>query len=187
MSSRGLLTILSTNTCLWRFPLRIIGNNGGCVLTEAASRKHLKLEARGPAAYLRCSWERRCEGWGAEAGSEWSFAAVKPGAWPRLVGSRRRRACGWLSREQRSWRSPELCGRVWWKIKIKIDDPGAGRLTGVYENPNMGLVVWTEMLSLWCNGKWCHRMLLNRQLDGGKAAVFMSKGWLPRLWTTCAN
>ncbi len=56
MSLRGLLTILSTNTCLWRFPLRIIGNNGGCVLTEAASRKHLKLEARGPAAYLRCSW-----------------------------------------------------------------------------------------------------------------------------------
>ncbi len=34
------------------------------------------------------------------------------------------------------------------KIKIKIDDPGAGRLTGGYENPNMGLVVWTEMLSL---------------------------------------
>ncbi len=30
----------------------------------------------------------------------------------------------------------------------KIDDPGAGRLTGGYENPNMGLVVWTEMLSL---------------------------------------
>ncbi len=34
------------------------------------------------------------------------------------------------------------------KNKIKIDDPGAGRLTGGYENPNMGLVVWTEMLSL---------------------------------------
>ncbi len=32
--------------------------------------------------------------------------------------------------------------------KIKIDDPGAGRLTGRNENPNMGLVVWTEMLSL---------------------------------------
>ncbi len=34
------------------------------------------------------------------------------------------------------------------KNKIKIDDPGAGRLTGRNENPNMGLVVWTEMLSL---------------------------------------
>ncbi len=52
------------------------------MLTEAASRK---LEARGPAAYLRCSWESRGEGWGAEAGSEWCFAAVKTGAWPRLM------------------------------------------------------------------------------------------------------
>ncbi len=51
-----------------------------------------ELGARGPAVYLRCSWESRGECWGAEAGSEWSFAAVKPGAWPRLVGSRRRRA-----------------------------------------------------------------------------------------------
>ncbi len=34
------------------------------------------------------------------------------------------------------------------KIKIKIDDPGASRLTGGYENPIMDLVVWTEMLSL---------------------------------------
>ncbi len=53
--------------------------------------------------------------------------------------------------------------------------------------PSMGLVVWTEMLGLWCNGKWCHRMLLNRQLDGGKTAVFMSEGWLLRLCTTWAN
>ncbi len=30
-------------------------------------------------------------------------------------------------------------------------------------------------------------MLLNRQLNGGKTAVFMSKGWLPRLCTTCVN
>ncbi len=34
------------------------------------------------------------------------------------------------------------------KNKIKVDDHGAGRLTGGYENPNMGLVVWMEMLSL---------------------------------------
>ncbi len=52
----------------------IIGNIGGCI-----------LEARGSAAYLRCSWESRGEGWGTEAGSEWDFAAVKTGAWPRLV------------------------------------------------------------------------------------------------------
>ncbi len=64
------------------------------------------------------------------------------------------------------------------KNKIKINDSGAGRLTGGYEEkiPSIGLVVWTEMLSLRWNGKWCHRMLLNRRLDGGKSAVFMSKG-----------
>ncbi len=30
-------------------------------------------------------------------------------------------------------------------------------------------------------------MLLNRRLDGGMSAVFMSKGGLPRLRTTCVN
>ncbi len=113
------------------------------------------------------------ETWGV-AQARWK-PAEESARWKPAVASsgRRRRACGWLSREQRSWRSPELGGRVWWKITI--DDPGAGRLTGGYENPNVGLVVWTEMLSLWCNGKWCHRMLLNRRLDWGKTAVFMSK------------
>ncbi len=47
------------------------------------------------------------ENWGM-AQARWRSAAATSG--------RRRRACGWLSREQRSWRSLELGGRVWWKI-----------------------------------------------------------------------
>ncbi len=128
------------------------------------------------------------------SGKRVKLAAVKTGAWPRLVeglllSGRRRRACGWLSREQRSWQSPELGDRVWWKINKNKNRRSWGRQIDrrLRKKTIMGLLVWTEMLRLWCNGKWCHRMLLNRQLDGGKTAVFMSKGWLPRLCTTCAN
>ncbi len=68
---------------------------------------------------------------------------MKPGAWPRLVEGLLLRPPAeesvWLclSREQRSCLVKN-------RIK-KIDDPGAGRLK---KKTNMGLVVWTEMLSL---------------------------------------
>ncbi len=80
---------------------------------------------------------------------------MKPGAWPRLVeglllrppaggGERVAGRAGSSGRDE-ARSSASVSGE---KIKIKIDDPGAGRLPGGLRKPHHGSRCWTEMLSL---------------------------------------
>ncbi len=109
---------------------------------------------------------------------------VKTRGWPRLVEGLLLRLPAeesvWLVEQRAAVMTKSGARRLCLvknKIKIIINDPGTRRIDRrLRKIPSMGLVVWMELLLLRCNGKWCHRMLLNHQLDGGKSAVFMSKG-----------
>ncbi len=139
-----------------------------CILALRLGEPRWRLRSRSGKRVRLCCGENL-----GAAKARWRPAATTSGGGEHLAG--------WAESSGRdeAWSSAAVSGE---------ERHGADRLSGGYEKiPSIGLVVWTVMLSLWCNGKRCHRMIPNHQMNGGKSAIFISKCWLPCLRTTCVD